>query len=99
MLRKNHCSSRPPSDSTATIAPFWTNSRSAAAMTSLLDSRTAVQLDRALHEEGGARVDRGTGMALHHEMWHAVVGEEQRHRQAHQAATDDQYRNLFMPHA
>ena len=60
-----------------------------------LEAGGAHQLERAQVEVPGARVDRGPAVALDHERAHAVVGEEQRRRQADHAAADDQDRDLF----
>ena len=81
----------------AMMAPFWTNSRSAAATTSLStpDQRNSstVRCIRNAARDGsryrdGARRPDGPRRAR----------QEQRRRQAHQAAADDQDRNLNIPH-
>ena len=61
----------------------------------VLEVGGAHQLERAQVEVPGARVDRGSAVALGHERRHAVLGEEQRGRQADHAASHDQDRDLF----
>ena len=58
MYRKYQSSSFPPRLSTETIAPFWTNSRSAASSIVGLEPDGPVRLDRALVDERRPRVDR-----------------------------------------
>ena len=64
----------------------------------LLEPDLAEHLHRAQLEVAGARMDRGAGVALHRQRRHAVVAEQHGGRQAHQAAADDQDRDLLVSH-
>ena len=58
----------------------------------------AQQLERAQLEVPGARVDRGAAVALDRQRRDAVMGEEQRRGQAHEASAHDQDRDLLVTH-
>ena len=56
------------------------------------------QLHRPQLEVARPWMDRGAGMALHRQRRHPVVAEQRGGRQAHQAAADDQDRDLLGRH-
>ena len=64
----------------------------------LLEAHLPQHLHRAQLEVSGARMDRRAGVALHRQRRHAVVAEQHRRRQTHQAAADDQDGNLLVRH-
>ena len=63
--RKNHSTSFPPRLSTDMTAPFCSNSRPGGGDDLVLEADASPQLDRALEEQRGARVDRRPGMPLY----------------------------------
>ena len=64
----------------------------------LLEPHLADHLHRAQLEVARARMDRRARVALHRQRRHAVVAEQHRRRQTHQAAADDQDGNLLVSH-
>jgi len=61
---------------------------------SLLNAAIAKDLQGALMESGRPRMDGRPGMALDGQRLDALRGQQERRRQADQAAADDQDRNL-----
>ena len=64
----------------------------------LLEPHLADHLHRAQLEVSRARMDRRARVALHRQRRHAVVAEQHGRRQTHQAAADDQDRDLLVSH-
>jgi hypothetical protein len=64
----------------------------------VLEPHLAQQLHRAQLEVPGARVDRGAGVALGRQRRDAVVAQQHRGRQPHEAAADDQDGDFLVRH-
>jgi hypothetical protein len=63
-----------------------------------LQPHTAEDLHGPLVERGGPGVDRGAAVPLDQQVWHLLRGQQQRRRQPHEAASDDQHGHLAVAH-
>ena len=64
----------------------------------LLQPHAAEDLHGPLVERGGPGVDRGAAVPLDQQVWHLLRGQQQRRRQPHEAASDDQHGHLAVAH-
>jgi hypothetical protein len=63
-----------------------------------LQPHTAEDLHGPLVERGRPGVDRGAAVPLDQQVWHLLRGQQQRRRQPHEAASDDQHGHSAVAH-